>query len=258
MEAYQSLSIKKLKDHARGRLIGRYGTAFLASLTILAAELLITFFSGSGDSGPARYLLTVLIITVADLLMGVLEYGESNLYLKITRASKEVSVNDLFIGFKQNTDKAILVRIVFTVVSLIGIVPTAIYTLKPELFPAFNATLMVTVLSAFEYLVLFIAKLFFGLSFYILCDEPDLSAKEILLKSLELMKNKKGRLFAIYLSMIPLCIVSILAFGIGFIWFTILLKAVLSMFYNDLIGERTGTLPMETTPDGSSTLDIRL
>jgi uncharacterized membrane protein len=259
MEEYRSLSIKKLKDHARGRLIGRYGTAFLAALTILGAELIITFFSGTGDSTPARYLLTLLIFTVADLLMGVLEYGESNLYLKITRSAKDVSVQDLFIGFKKNTDKAILVRAVFTGFSLIGIIPAALYALKPDLFPAINATLLAVLLSVFEYLVLFIAKLFFGLSFYILCDESGLTAKEILLKSLDLMKNKKGRLITIYLSMIPLCIVSILAFGIGFIWFTILLKAVVAMFYNDMLGEMTGTLPIESaTPDGSSTLDIRL
>ena len=77
------------------------------------------------------------------------------------------------------------------------------------------------------------------------------------------MKKKKGRLALTYLSCIPLFIVSLLACGIGVLWFAPFFQTLLANFYLDLIKEEPWTPKNFNTPtnspgNDSPTLDIRL
>ncbi|MFD3157763.1 DUF975 family protein [Haloimpatiens sp. FM7330] len=79
-----------------------------------------------------------------------------------------------------------------------------------------------------------IASINYSMSFYILHDNPELSATQALNKSKEMMDGNKLRLFKLWLSFLGWFILGIISFGIGFIWITPYYNAALTAFYEDL------------------------
>lgn len=59
---------------------------------------------------------------------------------------------------------------------------------------------------------------YYYLSYIILADKPDISSKEAVTLSKNLMKGHRGKLFCLHFSFIGWSILSILSLGIGFIW----------------------------------------
>lgn len=233
-----SKSIKELKRNARGQLIGRYNVCILVTLTVVIIQFAVTTMAeGSYDGSTASYLLRLLIAAVIDLLSGILVFGKSHFFLQIVRTTDLVSPKELFFGLKKSMDKAILIQSIYTVISLITSIPAILMSLEIIAVPMENATFVSLLLTIINVLALFVAKLFVGQSFYILNDSPDLSVPEIISKSIELMRNKKGRYVTIYLSSIPLALLSICAFGVGCFWFVAFFDVLLANFYLDAIGE---------------------
>ena len=146
-------------------------------------------------------------------------------------------VSDVFYGFRHNMDKAVMVQVVFTIASFIGSIPAVLISIGVVPVTMNNFTRASALIYAFNFLVMFIAKLFFGLSFYILADNPELSVLEIFAKSMELMKNRKGKYFLLYLSSVPLFILGFLSLFIGVLWAAVFLQAVIANFYLDAISE---------------------
>lgn len=79
-----------------------------------------------------------------------------------------------------------------------------------------------------------IASLRYSMAFYILNDNPELSAMEALNKSKEMMVGYKGKLFLLYLSFIGWGLLSILTLGIGFIWLIPYINITVANFYDEL------------------------
>ena len=59
---------------------------------------------------------------------------------------------------------------------------------------------------------------YYTLSFMIASDNPELTAKDAVEKSKELMIGKRGKLFCLQLSFIGWAILSIFTLGIGYLW----------------------------------------
>ena len=262
-EEKRSLSLKELKAAARGQLIGKYNIAILAVLIVSVIYYIVMMIEVNviGDS-TAAYLTGVVIDVIVNLLFGVLAYGQAFFFLKLARGDKSLSFSDLFSGVKGLSDKTIILQAVFTVFSLISVIPSVLLrfgavTVPDEYYYYFAYGVIVL-----QYIILFVVKLYFGLSFYLLADNKEASPLEILKRSNELMKNKKGRLFLIYLSSIPLFLLGILACGVGYLWFMVYFETLFADFYLDTIGEKpfnpAASGPTEGPSDGSPTLDIRL
>ena len=71
-------------------------------------------------------------------------------------------------------------------------------------------------------------------TFYILADNPDLSATEAITKSRAMMHGNKLKLFGLTLYLLGLAILCVVTLGIGFIWFMPYQSVVLARFYDDL------------------------
>lgn len=254
-----SRSVKELRAIARDQLVGKYGIAVPAVLLIAGVQGLALLLSESGASGGtvASYLMRYAISLIIDLLTGILMYGRSFFFLKIARAEEKLSAKDVFYGFKNNTDKAVLLQLPFTGLSLLCTIPAVCINLG--ILPApgnYLATSVILLLT--QVLVLSIAKLFIGLSFFILCDSPELSVPEIFARSIELMGKRKGRLIVVCLSMLPMMILGILGLFIGLLWYEAYLRTLLADFYLEAKGEEPGN-PIKTPEsraDGYSTSDI--
>ncbi len=262
----QSKKIKELAALSRAQLLGKYSIAIFVAFVIGIIRWTISIITEGNVivSSTTGFLTSTIISLIVDLLLGILIFGQSHFYLKIARGDMNLNISDIFIGFKTNMDKAICIQAIFTGMSLLAFIPSALLHFKilytPEKYYYYFA-IGITVL---ELLLVFLAKLFFGLSFYILSDNPDWSVTSIFKESLYRMKNKKGKLLLTYLSTIPLLIVSFLSLGIGLLWFMPYYNNLLANFYLDAIGEdawdpehyvESTTEPPE---DDSPTLDIRL
>ena len=80
-------------------------------------------------------------------------------------------------------------------------------------------------------------NLFFGLTDYLLLDDPELGAIDAMKASLHLMKGNKGRLLYINLSFIPLAVLCIFTCYVGFLWLIPYMQSTLTLFYMDVTGE---------------------
>ena len=233
------MTISDLKATARAQLIGRYRISIPAILLIAViqfAALMMADYSGGGGS-VSSYLLRYIISLIIDLLTGILIYGRAYFFLKAARCDAELAVRDVFTGFKANMDKAILLQAPFTALSFLCTLPVVLMNLGVTPSPFENFRFSVILINLIQICVLLIAKLFLGLSFYILADSPDMKATDALKESVRLMENRKGRLILICLSLIPLLIGATLGLMIGLLWFESYFRTLMADFYLEAKGE---------------------
>lgn len=268
VEGYPHKKIKELCKLAKGQLIGKYGIAIIASLLVLVIEMTLTLISNASTMTATvmSYLISIVIAVIIDLLIGVLVFGQNNFFLQIARGEIP-KISEIFRGLKGLTDKAILVQCVFTGFSFLSLIPTILVHFGLIYVPADKVLLVTYGSMLLQYFLLFLAKLYFGLSFYLLADHPEWSVPEIFKESLSLMKGKKGRLLLIYLRCVPVMLLSLLACGIGTFFYMAYYQTLIANFYLDTIGEEGWTPkpeknepypPTQSDSTDSSTLDIRL
>ncbi len=241
------LTIKRLKQIARSQLIGRYGTAIPAVIIIAGIQFIALLLADSGGSATiGSYLIRYVISLIIDLLTGILFFGRSMFFLKIARCEDVITLKDVWTGIKNNMDKAVMVQIPFTLVSLICTIPMVLMNLSliPSFFENFRDSVLL--LNGIQIVALLITKLYLGLSFYVLSDEPSLSVPDVWVRSAELMRNKKGRLILVCLSVLPLMILGALGLVIGLLWFECFYRTLISDFYLDAKGEEIITSPVKT------------
>lgn len=81
-----------------------------------------------------------------------------------------------------------------------------------------------------------IKALSYSMAPYILADNPEMTAREALSVSKELMYGKKSDLFYIILSFIGWIILGYFTLGIAFLWIAPYMQTTMAAFYNDAIG----------------------
>ena len=85
----------------------------------------------------------------------------------------------------------------------------------------------------------------YRLSYYILADNPSMSATEVRKRSIELMRGNKWRLFCLELSFIGWELLCILTLGILSFWVTPYYNAAIAEFYQSLLPQKQ----MQATED---------
>ncbi len=230
-------SAKELILNARGQLVGRYGQAILVIVIVGIINYFLGSFADYAYTGSfGSFLFRLLILVIIDLLLGVLFFGQDRYFLNLVRGVQGLSPADLFYGIKNNADKAIGLQAVFTLASALVAVPDAYFTffvVKDE----FDYLLVSSVFRLISLVLLFVVRLFFGLSFCILADHPEYGVLEILKESNRLMTGNRLRLVSVALRMIPLILLGFLAFGIGILWPAVLYSVATKNLYLDIIGE---------------------
>lgn len=140
------------------------------------------------------------------LISGPFMLGLANYFLKFLR-NNSPQVETLFSGFNNFTPSLVLYLLI------------SIYT--------FLWTLLLIIPGI-------IAALRYSQAFYILSDNPNMSAVDALETSKRMMSGHEGRLFLLCLSFIGWLIVACLTFGIGFIWLNPYYNLTMANFYEDL------------------------
>lgn len=234
------LSSAELKASAKEHMFGHYGTA-------IGAYLLVTFGTGifslmvlslTGDTttliGTCIYIAASFALSV---LTGLFTSGMTYFYLKIS-CGQYVTTNDVFYGFRFFPDKALRVQAWITLISYIGSIPEYIMIYRMPATPGAEDLMHYLLCSAFSGIVTFVLNLFYAQAFFLLHDFPQYSASELLAASRKVMVGHKRRLFYIYISFVPLMLLSLLSCGIAMLWIIPYMKATLTEFYLDLIQKR--------------------
>ncbi len=232
-----SSSTSVLKSIAKERSLDKYGTLIAANVIIFAIQFALTSVATVSASGSLIiFIINQLISLIINILLGILVSGKAYLYMNLVY-SQTISVSDIFFGFKQHPEKAVVIQALFVIVDFLVSVPSAFLLFVSGQNPSQNLdAIMIFTLAAGIIINVYIS-LTYSQAFFILHDFPDRSAKEILSTSRRLMKGNRLRLLYLYVSYIPLYILGILTLFIPLLWVSVYRYATVTVFYQDLIAK---------------------
>ena len=208
----------ELRAQARERLEGKWGTFVLMTFLFYVIQALLQIPGSVGDLfkvlSPENALTSESLSTLSvmlSLLALPLSWG---LTVSLLRNHREESVDleNLFDGFRGGRYTR-----VFCALFLVN------------LFTFLWALLLIIpgIMKAFSY----------ALTPYIIMDEPELTARQAITRSCEIMQGRRWKLFCLSLSFIGWGILSLLTFGIGFLWLAPYMNASIAAFYEDARAE---------------------
>ncbi len=228
-------STAELKGIAKEQSLGKYGTLIGANVLIFAIQLLVSGITTVSTSGSIIIvIINNLISLIVNILLGLLMSGKAYLYMNLLY-SQPVATSDIFFGFRQQPQKAVVIQSVFVLVDFLVSIPTQIFMILYINKPSTNLMAAMIFALAIGIIINVYISLVYSQSFFILHDFPDRSAKEILATSRRLMQGNKFRLFYLDVSFIPLYILGCIAMFVPLLWIGVYRYATSCAFYQDLI-----------------------
>ena len=184
----------EMKKIAKEQIKGNFGKVFVMALIVFGISIVCSFIPVIGSLGYTMIITPVVMLSYCMI------------YLKMTR-KEQVEIGNLIDGFKY-TGKAVLLYIL-----------TSIYTFLWSLL-----FIIPGIIKAFAY----------SQAYYILAENPELTASEALKKSEEIMKGHKMEYFVLNLSFIGWFILTSFTFGILAIYVVPYMSAAQANFYNSI------------------------
>lgn len=242
----QYKKIYELKNTAKDQLDGKYKSAvaiclcaFLISNGVCGfAELFLPVAAlPQGLSIPA-YLIRNGVLLLLSWALGTLNVGLALFFLQMA-CGQSYQLNDLFYGFRRDSGKALVLSGVFTLLNAVCLGPhrllLQLYFYAPS--PGRLAAVLVALaIGGFIYLPL---RLSLSLSYYLMLDFPQKTAKETLSLSMRLMRGQKKRLLYLECSFLPMTLLCVCTLFIGFLWLIPYWNMTFTSFYLDLMRPRS-------------------
>ena len=203
---------------AREQLDGKWGTFVLMTFLMCVIQVLMQIPSYIGSLlevlSPENAMASLSFSNISNILSLLALPLGWGLTVSLLRNHREESVDleNLFDGFRGGRYTRVfcalfLVRLFTFLWTLLLIIPG--------------------IMKAFSY----------ALTPYILLDEPELTAKQAISRSCEIMQGRRWKLFCLYFSFIGWGILCLLTFGIGFLWLVPYMNASVAAFYEDARAE---------------------
>ena len=149
------------------------------------------------------------------LCTGPLELGYTSIVLNISRG-KDISVGQSFDGFKRFGDSLVLM-----LTNAIFIFLWSLLFFIPGIIKAFS----------------------YSMSFFVLQDNPGMTAGEARKRSIQLMKGNKWRLFCLCFSFIGWFILTAMTGGILMFWVLPYMQTAMASFYQSLVPVEEAEVP---------------
>ena len=208
----------ELRAQARERLEGQWGTFVLMTFLMLVIQTILQIPGYIGSLleilSPENVLASLSFSNISNILSLLALPLSWGLTVSLLRNHREESVDleNLFDGFRGGRYTR-----VFCALFLVN------------LFTFLWALLLIIpgIMKAFSY----------ALTPYIIMDEPELTARQAITRSCEIMQGRRWKLFCLSLSFIGWGILSLLTFGIGFLWLVPYMNASIAAFYEDARAE---------------------
>lgn len=195
--------ISKCKKIAKEKLQNNYSVFIVITLIMLAISLVFSliFIDYKEQKISWWYYLIYLIVPVFQIGMIICSFKVLN--------NEVPEFSDAFSGFKK------YFKIIWA--SLLVLIYTMLWSLL--IIPAF--------IKPFSY----------AMTMRIIIDEPDLTVNEAITKSREIMDGHKMQLFLLCLSFIGWLLLSVLTFGILFLWVNPHIETTISQYYLEINGK---------------------
>ena len=216
----------ELRAQARERLEGQWGTFVLMTFLMLVIQTILQIPGYIGSLleilSPENVLASLSFSNISNILSLLALPLSWGLTVSLLRNHREESVDleNLFDGFRGGRYTR-----VFCAIFLVNLF-TFLWTLL---------LIIPGIIKAFSY----------ALTPYIIMDEPELTAKQAIARSCEIMQGRRWKLFCLYLSFIGWGILSLLTFGIGFLWLAPYMNASIAAFYEDARAEYEASKTIE-------------
>ena len=256
--------IYQIKNDAKDSLDGKYSGAIGV---ILVSNLIITTIiswisnivvgvstsmmqlSGSEAATLAVSGVVEVILLAANIILNVLNAGVALYFLNMA-CGQPGTMGDLFAGYRGDNKKVLQISAVLTTAQTVCLLPYQYLINKVQMAMIqgmTQGTQMVDAVMAEKYLlyaaialgvglIIYLPfSLAFGLSYFFIWDFPELSAKEVMVLCLKKMKGHKVRLLRLELSFLPLMLLCVLSFGIGFLWLRPYMQMAQTKFYLNLM-----------------------
>ena len=229
-------SSRELKNIARDKMLGQYGTTIGAFL-FMRFILIMLLGLCSSMFGQHRIMMTIAAFIIT-LFEGIFTYGELSIYLKISVGMPTQSM-DVFSAFRGSADRAIKARLI-----LVAIVYGGLYIflgidylcgmMQPMTGNAVEAVFGTVILIICIWLFLTYSQVM-----YFMQDFSSISVKDACIRSRKLMQGNRLTLLLMYLSFIPIYIVGVLSFMVGIYFIHPYVKMTLTEFYLDRVKKTT-------------------
>jgi uncharacterized membrane protein len=229
-------SSSQLKALARGQLLGKYKVVIAATILISLITFTVSLFASSfvNIDTITGIIINYIISYVVEIITGVFIVGFIVLNLNMI-CNKPFFISDIYYGFHNHTNKIIVVKFFITTLELLATLPCMIcINLLQYHFSYFLLSLVLLTSIPAVVITIFI-ELNLSMAYYLLLDFPEYSSKDILLLSIKIMKNQKGRLFYLMVSFIPIFLLALLPVGLGLLWIIPYYRMTLTYFYLDII-----------------------
>ena len=244
------------RTEARKRLTGKWGKAVLIMLCYTAITIIFNFIeNGLSESFKTIFSLIVFLLEVP------LSFGLVASFIKLYNDDETNAFEFIVAGFN-NFGKAwgialrtflkLLLPFILLIVSLFIMLGGSIGILvgagglsqianPDELAGAFSASfggvMLVGIILYFVSLILLICQsYYYSLANLIAIENENLTSKECVKKSKELMTGNRSKLFWLQLSFIGWAILSIFTLGIGYLWLAPYMQIATIAFYKHLEG----------------------
>lgn len=225
----------ELKQQAKDTLRGRWGTAIGM---VLVYELLIGAIGMIANFIPFIGSIALLVVSIP------LSFGFIGQLLKFSR-KEQAGVLDFFtIGFNNfgkswsilgHTFLKLVGYIIAYVVCTFAMVGLIVAAISAESIAMLVIGMMIIGILFFViYILLLMKSYLYVLTEYIGNDNSEMSAKEVVEKSAELMKGHRWELFVLELSFIGWAILAMLTCGIGLLWLEPYMQVTTIKFYENL------------------------
>ncbi len=179
-------------------------------------------------------------VIVVSIISTVLYAGIARIQLNLMRGEK-FSIGYVFGEFRHRPDRYIVAALLKIVISLFCYLPGLVFYILAVLNIEESIFLVYMMVSIVAMIVGMILDIFFRiklmLSTYLLVDNENLSAVNSFKDSFDFMNGHVLRAVYIYLSFIPMTILTILTFGLGGLWVQPYMEGTFVNFYLDVIGE---------------------
>lgn len=232
-----TISTAQLKAIAKERALDRYGTLIFANILIFIIQVLISGITTVASSGNILiFIINQFINLIVSILLGILASGKAYLYMNLVY-SQTISASDIFFGLKQQPQKAVVIQSVFVIANYLVTLPSSLILFYADQTSSIDLYLTNIIILIVGIVINIFISLMYSQAFFLLHDFPDRSAVELLRTSRRLMQGRKGKLFLLQLSFVPLYIFGIITLFVPLLWISVYRYASEAVFYQNLISE---------------------
>lgn len=235
------------RSEARKKLQGKWGKAVGIILVYMLVFFAIAFIESLFPDSMEGILSTISTIIEVPLSFGLI------ISLMKLYNDEEIKVYEFFtLGFS-NFAKSwkislqifvkMLVPVILEIVSFVLLFSASIGVYWAVLNYSSSSTVGFGILFIIGFILLIVSMIwaitksyYYQLAYLVAIDDPDLTAKEAVENSKQLMTGKRGKLFGLQLSFIGWAILAALSFGIGFLWLIPYMQFSIIAFYKSASG----------------------